>query len=709
MKTKRTMAVVMGTLLVLASCNNIGNSSGDISDTSSDDSSSTDTSSGTDTSDGTSSTIDPIGLAAPVLSLNDNNNGLVWNAVEHALGYQLKVNDGEYASATEYAFSETVGNYSVSVIALGNGVEYSNSEPAIWDYETCAVALNDLVKDGSTISWSGDYLAAEMAFSKTGDFASAEYTQTTTSSYDIVETGKLSIRVSGGYDTEDDIYYIGQSVSKIANIVVDATANLTILDGNEDDLVDIFTIKYYNYSSGGEDISSTAKVTAINNEVEGNGKALDFYYQVGGTYYKYMMDIEKPIDGYKGISLYAKGDGFSSMFIQFSGDLYVSYNLGVLSTNWNYFYIPFSDSGWKVNGTSVSLSEAVASAGAMYGIYSINEVVNILSKLTLGFKTVAATYQFTHVFADQIRLIADDGGTNRNIFNLRDKYTGQNSFGQAFKVAKTGETTAQISSLNLASNISADVTVSKDGNNLVLATLDEGASLTYTLSAGESGDILTFVSATGTYAPYFQNVNLYRNYAVEDFESYAETGIGYDQNHAASERSGLRASYLSDYYAGDGSSPISGTGWKLMGSTDYLNLKADSAASHSGDNSGEFKVGNAMRHTSYGLYDGTAAPWPKADTFSFWVKSPADINLSLYVRLFSVSKVNSSNYSITPTLLTINANTDWTQYTVAMDATKTYFGMSLTFERSSNYQTYRPLVDDIELYTTTSPWATYQA
>lgn len=702
---RRFLPVVLGALLVLVSC---GPST---TDTSSD--SGTDSTTGTTTSidsDTSTDTSNPEVLSSPVISLNVDNTGLVWSEVPHASGYELKVNDGDYAAATSYLFSDTVGSYDISVIAVGDGENFVDSEPAVWEYETKTVALNDIVRNGAEASWSGDFLSSEICFSADGEFEDAEFALSQTTTYSATTTGKLAVRAIGGYDVDLDVNYVGEPVVKYVNIVFAASQNRVLFDGDEEDLADLFTIKYYDYGSGSEVVSTSARVSAVAANVEEHGNALDFYYQVGGTYYKYITNLEKPVDAYQSISLYAKGDGISEMIIQFSGALYISYSLGVISSNWNYYNIPFSSTGWKVNGTATTLTDAVAAVGSAYGIQSVNEAVNILPTMTIICKTSAATYNFTDVFADEITLVYNEGMENYSIVNLAEKYTGQNGAGVAMKIVKTGETTANISSLNLEANLSLDVNVSKDGENIILGSLDEGASLSYVAAASKGGDKLTFVSASGTYAAHFQNVTFNRNFMVDDFEAYSSTGAGYDKNNLTGPRSGLRASYFSDYYAGSGTSPISGSGWDLMGSTDYLNLNTAPANAHSGDKSGEVKIGNAMRHTSFGLYDGTAIAWPTANTFSFWLKSPAAVDCKVFVRLFSVSKVTASNFSnTTPTEITYLAGSDWTQYTVAMDVSKTYYGVSFTFEKPSNYVTYRPFLDDIELYTTTNPWTIYQA
>ncbi|MCD8372920.1 MAG: hypothetical protein LUD27_06445 [Clostridia bacterium] len=71
---------------------------------------------------------EPEVLAAPVLILNDNV--VSWDAVENAVSYEVYVNSKLVSeqTATSYTITNTdIGEYAVTVIAVGNGATYTNS------------------------------------------------------------------------------------------------------------------------------------------------------------------------------------------------------------------------------------------------------------------------------------------------------------------------------------------------------------------------------------------------------------------------------------------------------------------------------------------------------------------------------------------------------------------------------------------------------
>ena len=628
---------------------------------------------------------------------------MTWAAVEHASKYQIKVNTGAYADATDYTFASDQGKYVVTLKAIGDGISYSDSDEATWAYATKAISLSELTRAGLNVSWEAVGFAS-VAYAADGNIVSTSWAATTANTYVATANGKVGVAVGAGYDATNDVNYVGTTIDKYVWCVQDAAENKVMIN-SATDIADDLTVKVYG-TSGWEDDSGHVGLSIGKADLEETTDSVDFKIQQLANAYKFGM-VMNGFNAYKGISVRVRGDGKSTMVFQMQSSAgYVSYSVGVINTNWHDIVIPFADAGWKVNGTTASLADYALSQGfesagaALYGF----------SEFDVIFKTVAdAGYAYTHLYVDHVSLIADASGAtagdNQNVA-VGSHYTAKNSAGVVFdvKAATTGYTLA---SLNLASNLSAPATLTAEGDVVTLKTADSGASLTYVGKATNKGRTITFTSATGTYASSFTNLNFNFVYSVDDFEGYTETGVGYDKNNEATARTGLRANYYSDYYAGSGSDSLSGTGWTLMGSTDYMTLDQTAADVHSGAQCAKVKVGNAMRYTTYGLSDGTAVAWPSANTFSFWAKSPAAVDLSVAVRLYTTNKVDSSNYSITATTVTLKTGSDWTQYTVAMDASKTYYGVSFTFEHPSNYVTVFPLIDDIQLFTDGNPWATY--
>jgi hypothetical protein len=87
--------------------------------------------------------------------------------------------------------------------------------------------------------------------------------------------------------------------------------------------------------------------------------------------------------------------------------------------------------------------------------------------------------------------------------------------------------------------------------------------LTFSATVSDKGRALAFKEATGTWAPYLQQVNFNRVTLIDDFEGYTETGKGLDTGTSGTtdptQVTGLRASYYGEYYTG------SGTGNSVLG------------------------------------------------------------------------------------------------------------------------------------------------
>lgn len=717
MRNKISLILALGAVLTLGACQKSSTSSPSTAASSESatatatTATATTTTTTTTTATTTATTATPVPavkLTTPVLALNAEKTGLTWAAVEHASSYKVKVNDGDYAAATDYTFSTTVGAYAVKVMAIGDGTAYLNSDEAAWSYEVKNIAFTGLSQKGLTVTINGAVgLKTEVGYAADGNITT--WAEQTGDTYVASDNGKVGVVVSGGYDEAHNINYVGEKITNYLWVVKDAEANRVILN-NATDMADGFTSQAYG-SNGWEDAGAHSVVTAALPDIQETEKSVDFKIQQLSNAYKYGFAVTG-LDAYYGIQLLAKGDGKSTFVIQLENSLgYATYSVGVLNSNWHNIIVPLDAEGWKLNGTSVTLAQYAVNQG----FESAAAVFYSFTTLNLVMRTVAdAGYAYTHVYVNNFTLIAGDAGktaADNQIVDIAGTYTGKNASDVIFKMVTAsamGSDVVTISSLNVASNISAEATYTVTGNTIVIKdTTGSGAGLTYTGTVTDKGRSIAFVSATGTYGSYFQQVSFNYVYDIDNFEGYTETGVGYDKNNAITARSGLRAAYFSDYYAGSGSDILSGTGWSLMGSTDYMTLDTTAADAHSGNNCMKVKEGNAMRYTTYGLSDGTAAAWPKGDTLSFWVKNPLSQTLPWALRVYETNLVNASNYSVTATSLTIAVATGWTQYTVSLDSTKTYYGFSLTCDHLASYATLYPFIDDIQVYTAGNPWATY--
>ncbi|MCI2069105.1 MAG: hypothetical protein LKJ88_05970 [Bacilli bacterium] len=640
-----------------------------------------------------SSTVQKVKLATPVLALNAAKTGLEWPAIEHAAKYQVSVNNGDFADATNYAFAEVAGAYSVAVKAIGDDIAYLDSEAATWTYEVKGVSLADLAVDGMTATWKATGLNTKTAFSATGQIAETDWVDIAGSTYTATASGKLGVVVSGGYDEANNVYYVGEKQTAYRWIVQAGTASKVLLDVDTEVADDV---KVQEYASTGWVDSTHGSIQKTGIDLLISDTAVNFHFQNLSTAYDYAVNMPTPGESYNALSLIVKGDGISTLAIQLKGPAgYAQYTIGIPSTNWTYYVIPFADEGWTINGTSETFSHwAIANdfksaADAIYSFTSFDMVFKSISD---------PKYGMTDCYLNQANLVLDTAKTTTSEPSMAEKYTGKNAAGVLLTLEATAEG-MKLATLGQETNLSADLDVELVGDEVTMKTADNGASLTYVGKLVNCGEKVVFTSATGTYAPYVNNVNFNIVYTLDNFESYTETGIGWDGNHTdKTARTGLRANYYGEYYTGSGSgtSALGDKNWQMMGSADYLDLVT--TAAHSGTNSAKFKRStNTMRYVNFHLADGEGLAYPNADTFSFWAKGgAADVQAK-----FTMFTVKKALYFTNDTVITIPANSDWTQYTIALDATKVYYGFGMLFQGAAvSY----PYFDDFELYTAANPY-----
>ena len=210
-------------------------------------------------------------------------------------------------------------------------------------------------------------------------------------------------------------------------------------------------------------------------------------------------------------------------------------------------------------------------------------------------------------------------------------------------------------------------------------SFDFGAYGTYVANINADSNKLEYVSATGVIQT-FGECTFNEMDVLDNAESYTESGkMYYQSNKDVNNRSGARGAYYCDYYGGGSSSTVGGTGWDLMGgSGDQLSLETSIA--HSGSNSLKMKrnKSNAMRYMTWGLFDGSAEGHTGANYFSYWVKNPNSVALTVKTSVYYQATVTASTQQSNRAYVEaqIPANSDWTQVVIPLDPAKTYYGVA---------------------------------
>ncbi len=240
------------------------------------------------------------------------------------------------------------------------------------------------------------------------------------------------------------------------------------------------------------------------------------------------------------------------------------------------------------------------------------------------------------------------------------------------------DTEVTLAAPGMAMELNGTYTIAEDELTMVVG----GA--TYKATISEDLDKLTFVSVEGEgqVAGALNNLS-FDIIRGENVESYTETGRSIKKgDEDETKNSGSSGAFYIDMYKGGSTtSPVGGTGWDLTGSGAGAALNKEDAA----EGSQSLKLLNSqwgnMRYIQWDLYKGTAKPMTGMTSFSLYLKNySADVTQKVKIMAYKVQKVESSTQGASyrsELEVTLEAGQDWTKYTVALDATKTYYGFAI--------------------------------
>lgn len=219
---------------------------------------------------------------------------------------------------------------------------------------------------------------------------------------------------------------------------------------------------------------------------------------------------------------------------------------------------------------------------------------------------------------------------------------------------------------------------------------------TYKATISKELDKLTFVSVTGEgqVAGALNNLS-FDIVRGDNIESYTETGRTIKNgDEDESKNKGSSGAFYIDLYKNDASvtSPVGGSKWALTGSGAGAALNKEDAVEGSQSlkllNSG---YGN-MRYIQWDLYKGTAKAMTGMTSFSVYLKNfSADTAQTVTIMAYRVQKVDNGHQGAdyrTQSQVTLPAGQGWTKYTVALDASKTYYGFALLINSKWNQKDY---------------------
>ena len=657
---------------------------------------------------------------APNVRLNDESTGLVWDPVEGAVSYEINVD--EYVITTEetsYDFSTSLGEHRVSISAINEKEQHS--EPFKFNYTTVSAEFDDIYSDGEYITWSGNCFGMEYAIDD------GEFVRTTENKIAITDSGIYTVRTADGLVEQTKTFYTGQITKTILGSSL-GTEIAVIEDGSassDNYLNEQYTKTKYdgNWVPAGSTISLDNDNLAY---TTGKGVVMQLWHH--GIYFMFEKDISiKNAFNTFTFKTKANSEGVNYVLsfqikhnlvvggVNLNG-VYLKYTVNSVPLDWTSYTIRMDDPGWKINfgGTD----------------YAFNVVAGMIKQAGFVVEKVADLFPFFDSFQFRIRANYNDQGykayayfddvallpeevEQSTIEKITPKLLLANNYAFESDAAAGNLTIKDENSGVLAVNYDnklteLDVSLEKTAiNKMRVVSTAEGMDFDAVLVSNDGGNTMSVESVTGSIASLIANARLESISLMDDFESYDETGVGFDQSHQDGGYSGLRAAYFADFYNQDSNrtvSPVGGQNWRLMGSTDYNELSTTVA--HTGNKSFALKSNsNTMRFMTWDLYEGATKGF-KGKYFSFWIKGGNVCDMTIAVGVYSTSQVIPSNQqdaNFRKTLeTTIKKDSDWTEYRIELDTTKTYYGFSITTKNGGGKQ--YVYVDDVYIFNDMSPW-----
>lgn len=420
-------------------------------------------------------------LDAPVFSVNDEATGLVLSDVENGT-VKYSIDEGEWTDySTLIPFETALGEHVVKAKAVGDGKYYGESEEVSYSYSTVEVELN-VNKDSAThASWSTNVTNLRLNDVLT---TQKEYTATTSETIKLVAESE--------YDSEAKVY---KANTKTKSVTFSVNGNSYIVENANGkgtaDLQDEWNAKKYDNGW----VNTNASITAAMGE--NNTECMVLNSWNNGTQFRFEKAISIK-DAYNALKFSIKGDNISTIKIRLlnsDSGIYATYDLGVVTNNWNDYVVSMEDQNWLVNvgGKDYPLSQVIG----LVGKAEIGEAVTLFDKFEILQKGQTQNGNTTKLYLDDIRFENDTNpksGYTAHITDIKTVYVTTLSNGLAIKLTLTSVTAGTIETLNYvdintsaSSEISSAVTVTIDNDDLSIIDPVNGAMLKLTCKVTDSG------------------------------------------------------------------------------------------------------------------------------------------------------------------------------------------------------------------------------
>ena len=552
---------------------------------------------------------------------------------------------------------------------------------------------------------------------------------------------------NGNTFTEAGVYVVEAKVSKANYVDWVGSAKLKILgeplmiadfEGLSDNrLGDQFTYQVYD---NGWKTPSTATINIAKNQAFGTGSSTMRMYIYHNTLaFKATKELKnlkngKPYSGFSLDTFVDDASANSQVKIQFQlqfkdlplpdfaigyKDTYITYTLGTdCPKNWTHWEVPFTDSTLSIASGAITL-DGLRQLGYDYSIEDFMPYLDRVAVLAYG--NVNDNGSKTSVCVDNIKLINCNEKTIEQGTKIENKvYTIKSSDDTVYKLS-LNHGDARFETLNLEENVVLEGTYTLNGTQLAVSVAPDGVNFVnfafdslfngsqLTLLGSPTGNVMVLMPLLGHID--FEDSVLKEVVKLDDFESYEETGQGYDREHTQlNQVSGLRAAYYGELWKDDSTIPdglINEPKWKTVSSVNwptYLELEENG---HNGKCLNAYSpVGWGVRYLSFGLATGKTQPIGRGDFLSFYLKGTVS---KMNVRVFYVNQVTRDNASAKSGYCSfyeaMPITSEWTQVFVPLDPAKQVYGFMISPPSAEDGRIY---IDDVEIIGNGNPHATFK-
>ena len=470
-----------------------------------------------DTSEATSEeTSSGAGTEEPVITAYDaptvtaSADGI---AITHdeATAFKYKVDDGEWTEGASVDFSETLGEHTVTAVALADD-DHLESDETTYTYEVKATALT--INKTSPSAGTIEYVGAKLQRLEGEEFVDCDQLE-----YDVTTSVSYTFKACAGFDTDEDVLYVGETV-KVFDFVLNADEAYVIEDFTDISpsiLQSEWDIKKYTDSNTWEACKAT--ITAGTSYSGSECGVLNFWDN--GTKFRYAKTFAAT-DGYNKVSFDIKGNGNSKLDLSLKDSntgIYIEMQTGTISNAWLHYEIAMSDTNWKINygGSKYNLADAIAMMGSSVGVTSTDEVISFCDTISFIVYGYSDNGSNATAYIDNIKFTYEENAEStveQPLFALGSYYVPTSSVEGyptfAMRITDNGQS-AELSSVDLDNNVTFDMSVAINGSVLTLTEKNSADPLTITGTFGENGKVVTLNNATGAFSQY---VNTTIKYAV---------------------------------------------------------------------------------------------------------------------------------------------------------------------------------------------------